>query len=79
MKPPLETKIAYDWLAKAIIDQLNSEVPVGIDTENATLVQKIFHSELVAFKKGGVSLLDADSVDYRTRVADEADSVCNEM
>ena len=68
---PLETTIAYDWLAKAIIDQLSSELPVGIDTENATLVQKIFHPELATFKKGGVSLLDADSVEYRTRVADE--------
>ena len=34
-------------------------------------MQKIFHPELAGFKKGGVSLLDADSVEYRTRVADE--------
>ena len=68
---PLAKEVAYSWLAKAIIDELTSELPEGQDPNSLETLQKIFGPELSAFKKGAVSLLNPESDGYRTRVVDE--------
>ena len=68
---PLARDVAYNWLARAIIDELRSELPEGHGPDDLETLQKIFRPELTSFKKGAVSLLDPESNGYQTRVADE--------
>ena len=68
---PLATDVVYNWLARAIIDELRSECPEDPGPDDLETLEKIFHPELTTFKKGAVSLLKPESNEYQTRVADE--------
>ena len=68
---PLSTDVAYTWLTRAIIAEIREQLPQGIDIDELSVLQKILTPELNAFRKGPLSLLDPDSIEYRTRLADE--------
>jgi RNA recognition motif-containing protein len=66
---PLSPELTYDWIAKAIVEELrlsNSHV----DFDDLAILEKIFRQELTMLKKGPLALLDPGSVEYSVRIAD---------
>ena len=69
-KAPLNTDIAYNWIARAIIDDLRTTL-VNQDIDELSTLNKIFGPELKTFRKGPLALLDQDSDEYRSMLASE--------
>jgi hypothetical protein len=67
---PVSADVAYGWIAGAIINELKSLIP-DQDVEQLETLEKIFSPELKAIRRGALKLLDPESVEYRTRLADE--------
>jgi energy-coupling factor transporter ATP-binding protein EcfA2 len=66
---PLSLDRAYDWITKAILEELRSS-GTGVDFDDLETLEKIFRYELQALKKGPLAILDPNSVEYRVRIAD---------
>jgi Cdc6-like AAA superfamily ATPase len=66
---PLSLDRAYDWITKAIVEELRLNAP-GVDFDDFAILEKIFRRQLNALKKGPLAILDPKSVEYRTRIAD---------
>lgn len=67
---PLSTKVAYTWIAESIIAELRSATD-GEDIDDLRALEKILGPELNAVRRGPLSLFDQNSVEYKTRLADE--------
>ena len=67
---PLNTDIAYDWIARAIINDLRTTI-ANQDIDELNTLRKIFKPELNTFQKGPLALLDQDSNEYRSMLASE--------
>jgi hypothetical protein len=67
---PLAPEHAYRWIAKAILEELKAAVP-DIDVDSLEMLEKVFRSELNALRRGALKVLDPDSIEHKTRLADE--------
>lgn len=67
---PLSTDLAYQWIAKAMTDELRSAIP-DQDIDNLQNLEKIFHPEVNSLRRGALQLLDPKSIEYASRLADE--------
>lgn len=67
---PLAPETAYQWIAKAITDELRTSA-MNQDIDSLQTLEKVFMPELNALRRGALSLLEPDSMEYKTRLADE--------
>lgn len=67
---PLSTDVAYSWIAKALSEELAASMP-GTDVDELETLSKIFYPELSRLRRGALQLLDPESIEYKTRLADE--------
>jgi hypothetical protein len=66
---PLSPELVYDWIAKAIVEELRLSKP-DMDFDDLSILEKIFRRELNILKKGPLSLLNPDSIEYQVRIVD---------
>ena len=66
---PLAPELAYDWIAKAIVEELRLSTP-NVDFDDMAILEKIFRHELNVLKKGPLTLLNKESVEYQVRIVD---------
>lgn len=67
---PLPRDLLYNWVCAQITDGLKS-VHRDIDFDSLDVIQKVYGVELSRLKKGALQLLEPDSSEYKTRLADE--------
>jgi hypothetical protein len=66
---PLLREKAYDWVTETVITQLR-ELNPQIDFDSLTTIEKVFSTEITAFKKGPISLLKSSDDAYKVRLVD---------
>ncbi len=66
---PLSTELAYGWISDALVNELQREIPEE-DIHDLGTIEKVFRAELAQIKRGPISLLAPDSMEYKTRLAD---------
>ena len=67
---PLSTDVAYTWIAREVTSELRIAIPQE-DIDDLRTLEKILGPELGAIRKGALSLLEPNSIEYKTRLADE--------
>ena len=67
---PLSADVAYTWIARAITSELKAAIP-DEDVNDLETLEKIFRPELNMIRRGALKLLDPNSTEYKTRLADE--------
>lgn len=66
---PLGREKLQTWTAEAAVSEFKTNFP-DIDFDELSVLQQVFTHKLTALKKGGLSLLDPESAEYRIRIAD---------
>jgi len=66
---PAETKQAYEWLPRTIVDELKSS-DKEVDFEDIKTILRVFSPEIRGLKKGPLSLLGEDSAEYKIKLAE---------
>lgn len=67
---PLDVGLAYSWMTRAINEEFAAQFP-NIDFDEISTIERIFHKQLRALKKGPLALLEPKSEAYRVRIVDE--------
>jgi predicted kinase len=67
---PLSLNHIYDWLCNQIIECLKNSQK-GLDFDKLDSLNKLYSVELTRLKKGALSLIPEDTLEYKTRLADE--------
>ncbi len=67
---PSQKEFADDWLLRQIIGELKASQS-DVDLDELDQLQKVYGVELNKLKRGALALLPPDSIEYRTRLADE--------
>lgn len=66
---PLAIELAYDWLARAIVDEFRLSFE-DLDFDELETLERVFKPELSSLRKGPLAVLDPKSQEYRLRFAD---------
>ena len=67
---PVSSEHIYDWLCNEISKDLK-ELNSDIDFDELETIEKVYSVELRRLKKSALKLLPSDSIEYKTRLADE--------
>jgi transcriptional regulator with XRE-family HTH domain len=67
---PLSEQTVYPWITEQLQTKLPSTIP-ELDFETLEVLEKLYGPELKKLKKGALSLLEANSQEYKSRIADE--------
>ena len=67
---PREKGFAEDWLLRQIIAELKASQS-DVDLDELEYMEKVYSVELRRLKKGPLAVLPSESIEYKTRVADE--------
>ena len=66
---PMAIELAYKWTAERIVEEFRESFQ-SICFDELACLEKVFHRELSALRKGALALLDSSSVDYKVRISD---------